>query len=203
MYKPIALLSPIDGEVIVATTQPGQTVTTSDAVIVLSDHLIVRAQVDETDIGKIEEGMKARITLDAYPDAKIKATVEHIYHESQTVNNVTIYLVDLTPQEVPAFFRSGMNASVDFMVQDKEKILTIPVEAVNKNGDTYVLVKQAEGKEPLKARVTLGITDDKNYEVISGVTEEDKIIVKSKKYSLPAAGGATGTNPFMPARRPR
>ena len=42
-YKPIPLLAPIDGEVIVATTQPGQTVTTTDAVIVLSDHLIVRA----------------------------------------------------------------------------------------------------------------------------------------------------------------
>ena len=203
VYKPIALLSPIDGEVIVATTQPGQTVTASDAVIVLSDHLIVRAQVDETDIGKIEEGMKARITIDAYPDSKIRATVEHIYHESQTVSNVTIYLVDLIPQEIPAFFRSGMNVSVDFMVQDKEKVLTIPVEAVNKNGDTFVLVKQPDNKEPLKARVILGITDDKNYEVISGVTEEDKIIVKSKKYSLPAAGGATGTNPFMPARRPR
>jgi len=90
VYKPIALLAPIDGEVIVATTQPGQTVTTSDAVVVLSDHLIVRAQVDETDIGKIKLEQAAIITLDAYPDRKINATVEHIYYESQTVNNVTI-----------------------------------------------------------------------------------------------------------------
>ena len=199
VYKPIALLSPIEGEVIVATTQPGQTVTTTDAVLVLSDHLILRAQVDETDIGKIKEGMKARITLDAYPDVKIKAIVEHIYHESQTSNNVTIYLVDLTPSEVPEFFRSGMNVSVDFIVEDKEKILTIPVEAVNKNGETYVLLKQPDKKEPLKARVELGITDDKNYEVISGVTENDKIIVKSKKFVLPKS--ATGSNPFLPARR--
>ncbi|MDO9572995.1 MAG: biotin/lipoyl-binding protein, partial [Candidatus Omnitrophota bacterium] len=48
-YKPIALLSPIDAEVIVATTLAGQTVTTADAVVVLSDELIARAQVDETD----------------------------------------------------------------------------------------------------------------------------------------------------------
>ena len=201
VYKPIALLSPIDGEVIVATTQPGQTITTSDDVIVLSDNLIVRAQVDETDIGKITEGMKARIILDAYPDNKIKATVEHIYHESKTINNVTMYLVDLIPLDVPVFFRSGMNASVDFIVQDKEKILMIPVEAVNKNGDNYVLLKESDKKEPRKARVELGITDDKNFEVISGVTQSDKIVVKSKKYSLPKSNGATGTNPFMPARR--
>jgi len=200
VYKPIELLAPIDGEVIVATTQPGQTVTTADAVVVLSDHLIIRAQVDETDIGKITNNMKAVITLDAYPDTKIKATVEHIYYESQTVNNVTIYPVDLTPQEVPFFFRSGMNASVDFMVQDKENILIIPVAAVYKNGESYVLLKQPNGKEPIKAGVELGITDDKNIEVISGISENDRIITKSEKYVLPKSS-SSGTNPFMPSRR--
>jgi len=199
-YRPIALLAPIDGEVIVATTQPGQTVTTADAVVVLSDHLIVRAQVDETDIGKIKLQQDAFITLDAYPDIKIKATVEHIYYESQTVNNVTIYPVDIIPQEVTSTFRSGMNASVDFMVQDKKDILTIPVDAVYKNGESYCLVKQPNGKEPVKVRVELGITDDKNIEVISGIKGNDRIIVKSKNYSLPKASAA-GTNPFMPSRR--
>lgn len=199
IYKPIPLLAPIGGEVIVATTQPGQTVTTADAVVVLSDHLIVRAQVDETDIGKVTEDMKAVITLDAYPDTKIKAKVEHIYYESQTVNNVTIYPVDLLPQEVPEFFRSGMNASVDFLVQDKKDILVIPVEAVNKNKENYVLLRQPNGNEPVKARVELGITDDKNIEVLSGVTENDQIIVKSKKFSLPKS--ESGSNPFLPFRR--
>jgi len=100
-YKPIPLLAPIDGEVIVETTQPGQTVTTSDPIVVLSDRLIVRAQVDETDIGKISLNKKAIITIDAYPDTKINSTVEHIYYESKTVNNVTIYEVDLIPEEIP------------------------------------------------------------------------------------------------------
>ena len=98
------ILSPIDGEVIVATIQPGQTVTTTDDVVVLSDHLIVRAQVDETDIGKIQLGQKAFISLDAYPDRRIQATVEHIYYESSTVNNVTIYNVDLLPNGCSAVF---------------------------------------------------------------------------------------------------
>ncbi len=198
-YKPIPLLSPIDGEVIVATTQPGQTVIASDAVVVLSDHLIVRAQVDETDIGKITNNMRASITLDAYPDKKIKATVEHIYYESQTVNNVTIYPIDLIPKEIPGFFRSGMNASVDFMVQDKENILTIPAEAVNRNGGNYVLLRQPNSKELVKARVELGVSDDKNVEVLSGVDENSRIILKSKKYAI--LKSSTGTNLFMPARR--
>ena len=198
-YKPIPLLAPIDGEVIVATTQPGQTVTTGDAVVVLSDQLIVRAQVDETDIGKITSDMKAIISLDAYPDTKIKASVEHIYYESNTVNNVTVYQVDLKPEDVPAVLRSGMNATVDFIEQDRENILLIPTEAVYKEKEeAYCFVKQANGAEPLKTVVKLGISDDKNVEMLSGVTDKDRIIVKSKKYSLPRNNA--GKNPFMPGR---
>ena len=197
VYKPILLLSPINGEVIVATTQPGQTVAASDAVIVLSDHLIVRAQVDETDIGKIKLGQGAFITLDAYLDTKIKAVVEHIYYESETVNNVTVYKVDLVPEETSEFFRSGMNATIDFKVENKEKVLLLSVEAVRKEKDEdYVLLKPVDGKNPLKRSVKVGITDDKNYEVISGVTEADIVLIMSKKYVLPS--GNIGSNPFMP-----
>jgi len=199
-YKAIPLLSPIDGQVIVATTQPGQTVTTADAVIVLSDHLIARAQVDETDIGKIKLAQEALVTLDAYPDTKIKSSVEHIYYESKTVNNVTIYEVDLLPADIPAFFRSGMNATIDFKAEGKENALLIPVNAVRKDKDSpYVLLKQEGSKEAVKRAVELGLTDDKNFEVISGVESSDKIIVNLKKYSLPKSD--VGSNPFSPLRQ--
>ena len=198
-YKPIALLAPIDAEVIVATTQPGQTVTASDAVIVLSDHLIVRAQVDETDIGKIKLNQEAIINLDAYPDHKIKASVEHIYYESETINNVTIYKVDLIPVEVPDFFRSGMNVTIDFIIVDKENVLLVPVGAVRKeNNENYLLIKQAGNKNPLKRLVELGVTDDKNYEVISGVSAKDTVIISTKEYILPGIDDKESKNPFLP-----
>jgi len=200
VYKPISLLSPIDGEVIVATTQPGQTVTTSDAIVVLSDHLIIRAQVDETDIGKIKLGQQAFITLDAYLDTKIKATVEHIYYESETVNNVTVYKVDLIPEETPEFFRSGMNATVDFRIEDRDSALLLPIDAVRKEkAESYVLLKQDGSKNPVKRVVKTGITDDKNYEILSGVTAADTVLVMSRKYVLPSSD--MGSNPFMPFRQ--
>lgn len=198
VYKAIPLTSPIDGEVIVATTQPGQTVTVSDAVIVLSDKLIVRAQVDETDIGKIKLGQEANVMLDAYPSTKISAKVEHIYYESETVNNVTIYKVDLVPDNAPEFFRSGMNATIDFKIISKENVLLIPVAAVRKdNNESYVFLKGASGDNPTRRVVVLGVTDDKNYEVISGVTVDDAIVVTTKKYVLPSNGNS-GSNPFLP-----
>ncbi len=200
IYKPIALVASIDGEVIVATTQPGQTVTTADAVIVLSDHLIVRAQVDETDIGKIKLGQNAVVSIDAYPDTKIKATVEHIYYESKTVNNVTIYEVDLTPEEIPAFFRSGMNATIVFIENSKENVLLVPLEAVHREKDeNLVLVKQSDNGQTVERPVKLGMADDRNVEVISGIEAKDKVIIRSKRYVLPKSD--VGTNPFMPFRK--
>lgn len=195
-YKPIALLAPIDGEVIVATTQPGQTITTADAVVVLSDHLIARAQVDETDIGKIKLDQAATISLDAYPNDPIKATVEHIYYESKTVNNVTIYEVDLKSDNVPLFFRSGMNATIDFIESSKTDALLLPLEAVHKEKDeSYVLVGDGD-KAANRKVIKIGLSDDKNVEIISGLTQSDKVIVKSKKFSLPKS--ELGNSPFMP-----
>lgn len=203
VYKAIALISPINAEVIVAKTQPGQTVTTNDAIVVLSDELIVRAQVDETDIGKVKLGQKAIISMDAYPDTKINAAAEHIYYESKTVNNVTIYEVDLLPESIAPFFRSGMNATINFIASSKEDTLLIPVEAVFKEKDeAYVLVKESGQKEPVKRAIILGISDDKNIEIISGIGANDMIIIKKKKYELPKNNNI-GTNPFMPARRQR
>lgn len=196
-YKPIALLSSIDGEVIVATTQSGQTVTTQDAVVVLSDQLIGRAQVDETDIGKVKPDQKAIISLDAYPDTKIKAVVEHIYYESKTVNNVTIYEVDLIPEKIPDFFRSGMNATINFIENSKENILLIPVEALYKDKEeSFVLIKKEGQGAPVRQPVKSGISDDKNVEILSGVDEKDIVLLKNKKFVLPKSD--IGNSPFTP-----
>ncbi len=200
VYKPIALMSPIEGEVIVGTIQPGQTITTADDVVVISDRLIVRAQVDETDIGKIQNGQRAIVSLDAYPDTKIKAVVDHIYYESKTVNNVTIYEVDLIPENVPAFFRSGMNANIDFVVESKEDVLLLPLKAVQKgkNG-AFVLLHNPDGTKRIERSITLGLSDEKNVEILSGLTESDEVIFTTAKYVLPK--NSSGTNPFMPVRR--
>ena len=72
VYKATPLIAPINGDVIVSTDEPGQTVTSSDVVLVLSDQLIVQAQVDETDIGRVKVGQEASISLDAYPSIKGK-----------------------------------------------------------------------------------------------------------------------------------
>lgn len=179
------------------------TVTPSDAVVVLSDRLIVKAQVDETDIGRVKVNQEAIIGLDAYPQIKVKAKVDHISYESEIVNNVTIYEVDILPERVPEVFRSGMSANVGIIEKSKENTLIIPLQAVKQDKeDSFVLLSQGEGKKPLMRRVELGISDEENVEVISGIEVKDKILIVTKRY-LPSQNSKLGRSPFMPSGRGR
>lgn len=202
VYKATPLISPIDGEVIVRAVEPGQTVTASDAVIVLSDRLIVSAQFDETDIGRVHLQQKAVISLDAYPERKIQGVVGHIAYESKLVNNVTIYEVDVIPQEVPQFFRSGMSATVAIIEKQKQAVMLLPLAAVINGADRhFVLVQRGKNGKSEKVEVVTGLTDGKMIEIISGLQISDTVVYELKNYSLPQKDIAT--SPFMPggARR--
>lgn len=180
-----------------STDEPGQTVNSQDAVIVISDRLIVQAQVDETDIGKVNIGQDVDISLDAYPEVNVKGKVEHIYYESKIVNNVTIYQVDIIPETVPSVFRSGMSATVNILEKAKNNVLIAPISAVKRTKDgNYVLVSQGENKKPVERKIELGISDDKNIEVVSGLTADDKIVIESKEKTQPNKRQAT--NPLLP-----
>jgi macrolide-specific efflux system membrane fusion protein len=199
VYKQTPIISPINGEVIVRSIEPGQTVTTNDTVLVLSDRLIVTAQFDETDIGRVSVGQKAVITLDAYPNVKIKGIVDHIAYESELINNVTIYDVDIVPREVPPFFRSGMSANVEVVQKKREGVILIPVEAINRDeGKTYVEVRNKPGNTIEKRAVEIGLSDEKSVEVVSGLTTADTVIVQDRSYSPQKK--PSGTNPFLPFR---
>ncbi len=202
VYKPTPLLSPIDGEVIVSKDYPGQIITTADVVVVLSDHLIVQAQVDETDIGKIKLGQEVTLSLDAYPQIKVNGKVNRIYYESLIVNNVTIYQVDILPDKVPAIFRSGMSATVNIVEKAKDNVLTLPAAAVKRNKEsTYVLISKGVNEKPEEHKIEVGISDDKNVEIISGLASNDKVMMVTQKYK--AGSSQSGTNPLNPMVRRR
>lgn len=201
VYKQSPIISPIDAEVIVRSVEPGQTVTTNDNVVVLSDRLIVNAQLDETDIAKVKVGQSAFIALDAYPDAKIEGVVDHIAYESKLVNNVTIYDVDIVPLKVPDFFRSGMSTNVEITEDQRKDVLLIPVGAVTREkGKTYVMAKKKKRKSFEKVSIKTGLSDEKSIEVVSGLNIGDLVLMQGQEYSSSSSRKKTGTNPFMPSR---
>lgn len=197
LYKPAPLVSPLSGRVIARNVEPGQTVTSSDAVLVLSDRLIVKAQVDETDMAQIRLGQRVRIVLDAFADNPLSARVEHIAFEAKTVSNVTIYEVDVLPDEPPAYLRSGMTANLTFHVDEKKGVLLLPAVAVKTGATPSVLTPGPKGK-PQTRTVETGLSNGKMVEIRSGLVEGDAVVVDD---GLPPSAAKVKTSPLSPVMR--
>ncbi|HNV85927.1 MAG TPA: efflux RND transporter periplasmic adaptor subunit [Candidatus Omnitrophota bacterium] len=199
-YKPAPLLAPLDGTVIVRAVEPGQTVTTSDPVVVLSDRLIVEAQVDETDLAEVKLGQDVEVRLDAYPDKMIPAKVVHISYESTLVNNVNVYAIDIYSDSVPEMFRSGMTADVTFIVANLKNVLLIPAEAVNEwpsyakkpEGIRFAAYTRSFTGNPVPVPVKIGASDGRMTEILSGLKEGETILVVRRKEA------AVQGSPFSP-----
>lgn len=200
LYRATPILAPIDGTLILRNVEPGQSFTSNDAVFVMSDRLIVTAQVDETDIGQVRLKQAAQIELDAYPEQFIAGHVAQIAYDAKTINNVTTYPVDVLPAQVPAFMRSGMTANVRFRVETRKGVLLVPSDALrSRDGQVFVLRAPARpGDTPVEQPVTTGHTEGKRTEIVSGVSEGETLLATGLKTGN---GDNRGSSPFMPGRR--
>ncbi len=200
LYRPTPLVAPIDGSVIARNIEPGQTVTAQDVLLVMSDRLIVEAQIDETDIAGIAIGQRAEITLDAYPDQAMSGEVDHIAYEAKTVNNVTMYMVDVLPHAIPEFLRSGMTANVMVIMAEKNDVLLLPADAIiSERGSTMVQIHEPDFRPRQSSkRVRTGISDGRNVEIVDGLEDGDVVIRRTVVRSEPS--GSAARNPFMPVR---
>lgn len=203
LYNPTPILAPIDGMIILKNVESGQTFSTQDAIMVMSNRLTVKAQLDETDISKIQIHQKAVVTLDAYPDSPLPGKVGKIAFDAKTVNNVTTYIVDVIPDEVPHFMLSGMTANVSFSISSQKDALYLSAEALKaKDGKFYVLTPNPTDKEkPSEVEIKTGLTDGKKIEILSGLNEGDVILFNEFKLESKKNGGGS---PFSPmGGRPR
>jgi macrolide-specific efflux system membrane fusion protein len=173
IYKPAPLIAPLDGHIISTAVVPGQVVVTAETVFTMSDHLIVQANVDETDLNHVWLGQSADITFDSYPNARLTGKVHEIAYDATTVNNVTTYLVNIFLDSTPAYVRSGLSANVFLLISDRKNVLRIPTDAITPEGD--VLLVQGQDRPLVTQRVRMGMSDGTWTEVSSGLNEGDWI----------------------------
>ncbi|MEN0058209.1 MAG: efflux RND transporter periplasmic adaptor subunit [Bdellovibrio sp.] len=196
MYRPTPIVAPIDGTVILRSVESGQTFTTSDAVLVMSDRLSVQAAVDETDLAQIKVQQTAEIRLDAYPNEVIPARVSRVAYEATTTNNVTTYKVYVIPDKTPDFMRSGMTANVTFFVNERRNVTLIDNANIKyEKGRPAVFVRNQEGRVQLRS-LELGLSDGKKSEVLSDVEEGDVFLAEEVLNTVKEES----KNPFMPSR---
>lgn len=184
VYKPTPIIAPLPGLIILNNVVEGQTVDPTVVIYAMSDVLIVEAQVDESDIGKIHVGMPARVVLDAYPNKSAMGKVFDILYEGKNVSNVIQYGVKIRLDHVPSYYRSQMTANCSFIVRRKEKALLVPALAVReKDGGKQVLTPPStpDGR-PEWTDVKTGIENDTTVEIVDGLSAGDEVLIRQKRY---------------------
>lgn len=180
VYKPTPILSPAPGVIIASNIVVGQTVGATTTLFELSDRLVVIADVDETDLGKVRMGQVAKVTVDSFPGLVVETKVARIAHQSKNKNSINTYEVLLLPTNLPDEFRSGLTASVQFLYSEKAEALVVPtwIAEGRENFTTKVLVKNEKG-EGTEKEVRFGLSNGQKIEV-EGLNAGDTLLVKNQ-----------------------
>jgi multidrug efflux pump subunit AcrA (membrane-fusion protein) len=83
----------------------------------------------------------------------------------------------------------GMSAEADVTIDKRTGVLLVPSRAVIQDSQGKTTVKVMSGEQTTERLVTIGITDDVNTEVVSGLTEGETVIVESRAKAKPPAQG--------------
>ena len=223
------ITSPIDGVVINRAVEEGQTVaagfSTPTLFTIANDlrQMRVIADVDEADIGQVEEGQNVKFQVDAYPEDVFEGKVTQVRLEATVTSNVVTYEVVISAYNPDLKLKPGLTANVTIYTLERPNVLTIPSKALRFIPDENLLqsinltiensspdvppgkkvVWQKNGKTLTPKVVTVGMSSVNVVEVIDGLNDGDEIVMEfSSGPILPGNGNSAERSPFMP-RPPR
>jgi len=184
--------STIDGMVLDVPIKEGNSVIESNtfnagttiANIADMGEMIFEGKVDETEVGKIHEGMNLSLSIGAIDKQKFDSKLEYISPKGKEDNGAIKFEIKAKVKLKEDFFiRSGYSATVDIVLERIDSVLAIKESLIEfRNDSAFVEVETAP--EVFEERnVSLGLSDGINIQVLSGVTIDDKIkqkIVETK-----------------------
>ena len=174
------VVAPFDGVVYLVPVKQGAFVQAGDLLLQEADlsHLIVRAYVDEPDIGRLVKGQKTEITWDAMPGrtwtgtvATLPATVK--LRGTRNVGEATIALDNEDYKLLP-----NVNVSVSIIIAQHDNVLTIPREALRQEDGTPYVYQIVEDKLK-RHQVTVAASNLTKVEVSSGLNDKDIVALNS------------------------
>lgn len=187
------VLSPMDGVVTVRDVQIGQIISSGTSsvsggttVLYLADmstmHVLV--SVDESDIGQVQTGQTATITVDAFPKREFHGKVVRVAAKGISSANVVTFevKVNVTSPEKD-LLKPGMTANVEILVVDKEDVLRVPSSAIQQTTRECFVTTLNADKTTTKRDITVGETDGDWTEVLSGLNEGDQVAIARKNQS--------------------
>lgn len=196
------ITSPIDGVVLSRAVEEGQTVasgfSTPTLFTIAADltKMQVVADIDEADIGDVEEGQRVMFTVDAFRDRTFEGSVTQVRLEATTTSNVVTYEVVIEAPNPDLILKPGLTANITIYTLEKNGVLAVPSKALRFTPDSADEVAQSAANSgtlwlqlpdgTLKpVTVTTGDKDEIYIEV-SGAINEGDLVVTGIDTSAPA-----------------
>jgi HlyD family secretion protein len=203
--------APMDGVLLTKNVEIGESITSGvssfnagTVLFTVADvsRMIVKAGVNEVDIGKIRVDMPVKVTLDAYPKVAFRGKIDRIAPAVRVDDKVRVFDVEIRLDAQGRELRSGMTANIEVIGEQKQKVLTVPVESVFRRDDQEVVfVKKAidpkafaeEAKKGDEAKkdekdawkkffdkrvVTTGLADNAKVEILAGLKAGEEVALE-------------------------
>jgi len=189
------LRAPFDGTVSTVSAVVGEsTAAALDGLVVLvdPDGLSVSAAIAEADATSVRNGQAATVTLPA-SSLDLTGKVISIDIASTVTNNVVQYLTRISLDNPPESVRVGQTASLSIVTGSVENALSVPTSAIQADGATrYVTVVTDSGQH--RANVETGLVGTTGTEILSGLSEGDRVLLPSGSTSSLTFPTAQGTS---------
>ncbi len=179
--KENVLISPMTGQISKFDTRVGEVVTLGKVIarVIKPGSYLLESRVPESDIAKIQIGMKARITFDALTNEDVfEGAVESIDPAATVVQDVVSYKVKFRLSHSDERLKEGMTGNIDVETAERQNVLWVPYRALTKEGSkTYAEVKRGPTNFE-KVEVTTGLEGDEGtIEVKTGLKEGDEVTI--------------------------
>ena len=185
-FSSTLIRSTIDGLILDVPIKEGNSVIMSNtfndgttiATVADMNDLIFRGNIDETEVGRLHEGMPVKITLGALQDMEFEAELEYISPkgvEENGANQFEIKAAISVPDSVTV--RSGYSANAEIVLQQAKGVVNVPESCVEFSGDTtfVYLLTQNEPQQFTRQQVTVGMSDGIQIEIKNGLKAGEKV----------------------------
>jgi len=187
-----------DQEVYYGNQEPireGATVRERQAIITIPDlsRMSVNVKIHESYIKKIKKGLKARITVDAFPDETLMGEITKVGVLPDSQNrwmspDLKVYRTTVTIDGTHDWVKPGMSAKVEILVNKLEDVVYIPLQAVSPdNGKQICYV--AGGFKPERREIEVGEFTDEFIEVKRGLREGERVLLRLPDGAEPNRNG--------------
>ncbi len=198
--------APFDGLITNVAATDGSIMNKGNVVVTMTNPSKLEADVlvNEIDIFNVKVGGTATVSVDAANGLSVPATVTYIEPTATIQSGVVSYSVkvELNTTDVPsgassASLREGLSVSVDILKESKQNVLLVATKALSKQGNnTTVQVLKDDGTTETRT-IKTGIADNKNTEITEGLSEGEKVIVKTTTSTSSTSGQSAGGGGFF------